>query len=345
MNLHQLRIFYAIAQSPTLTQAAKQLGLTQPTLSQQLSKLEQKVGAKLFNRALNQMELTNAGQFLLRRAQIILNEVDETQSHLHEFASGMRGVIRLAGLNSIIRVVAPRAIAFLKERLPEVEFDIHEMAPAEVLELLYGRQVDIGLIAANSVAKSSVSFKEILLLNDPYVFAVPSGLGLATVAAPETDLAPDERRVVNSCIRFNFGSHHARRVERWHQEMLPRHRQVVQCRSYEVALSMVRAGLGVCLVPALAAHDDNGGLAGIDLYATDLPGRQTVVMLPSQYQRTEPYKTFLDALRQASSAVCMPRILPMPPFISQAVARRESPEADLGRPLEKPMAPIDLQPR
>jgi DNA-binding transcriptional LysR family regulator len=214
MNLHQLRIFYAIAQSTTLTQAAKQLGLTQPTLSQQLSKLEQKIGAKLFDRALNQMELTNAGQFLLRRAQIILNEVDETQSHLHEFATGTRGIIRLAGLNSIIRVVAPQAIALLKEQFPEVEFDIHELAPAEVLELLYGRQVNIGLIAANSVAKSSVSFKEIPLLGDPYVFAAPSGLGLGSIAAPDIDLAPDARRVVNSCICFNFGTPHARRIER-----------------------------------------------------------------------------------------------------------------------------------
>jgi hypothetical protein len=110
-----------------------------------------------------------------------------------------------------------------------------------------------------------------------------------------------------------------------------------------VALGMVRAGLGVCLVPALAAHDDNGGLAGIDLYATDLPGRQTVALLPSQYQRAEPYKTFLDALRQAALAVRLPAILPMPPFISRAEASREGPEAGLDRPLEKPMAPIDLR--
>lgn len=327
MNLHQLRIFCAIARSTTLTQAAKQLGLAQPTLSQQLSKLEQKVGAKLFDRALNQMELTNAGQFLLRRAQVILNEVDEAQSHLSEFASGTRGIIRLAGLNSILRVVVPQAISRLNERLPEVEFDIHEMAPAEVLELLYGRQVNIGLIAANSVARSNVSFKEIPVVLDPYVFAVPSGLALAAIMDPDIDLPPDERKVVNSCIRFNFASQHSRRVEYWYQEMLPHHRLFAQCRSYEVALSMVRACVGVCLVPALAAHDNSCGLAGIDLYATGQPGRQTVAMMPSQYQRTEPYRTFLEALRQAGAAVRMPRILPMPPFISRAIARRGCPAA------------------
>ncbi len=322
MNLHQLRIFYAIAQSATLTQAAKQLGLAQPTLSQQLSKLEQKVGAKLFDRTLNQMELTNAGRFLLRRAQVILNEVDEAQSHLREFASETRGIIRLAGLNSIIRVVVPQAIARLKERLPEVEFDIHEMAPAEVLELLYGRQVNIGLIAANSVARGNVSFKEIPVVLDPYVLAVPSSLELAAVSDPDS-LPPEERKVLNSCIRFNFASQHSRWVEYWYQEMLPRHRLFAQCRSYEVALSLVRAGLGVCLVPALAAYDASCGLAGIDLYATGQPGRQTVAMMPSQYLRIEPYKSFLDALLQAGSAASLPPILPVPPFIGRAAARRD----------------------
>jgi DNA-binding transcriptional LysR family regulator len=318
MNLHQLRIFCAIAQSATLTQAAKQLGLAQPTLSQQLSKLEQKIGAKLFDRGLNQMELTNAGRYLLRRAQIILHEVDEAQSALKEFASGTRGIIRLAGLNSIIREVVPLAIDRLNSQFPEVEFDLHEMSPTEVLDLLYTRQVNIGLVAANTVSISSGSFKEFPVVRDPYVFAVPAGIDLAGIADPDADLSPEQRKIVNSCIRFNFASQHSRQVEYWYQEMLPSHRLFAQCRSYEVALSMVRTGLGVCLLPALAVYDNCCGSGGMKLYATDRPDRQTVAVVPSQYQRIEPYGSFLEALRQAGSAVRMPPILPMPPFIARA---------------------------
>ena len=323
MNLHQLRIFCAIAQSATLTQAAKQLGLTQPTLSQQLSKLEQKIGAKLFERGLNQLELTNAGRFLLRRAQIILHEVEDTQGALKEFATGKRDIIRLAGLNSIIREVVPRAVARFGETFPEVEFDMHEMAPAEVLDLLFTRQVNIGLVAANTVAINGGSFKEVPLVRDPYVFAVPAGLDLSSVTDPDADLPPDQLRILNSCIRFNFASPHSRQVEHWYQEMLPSHRLFAQCRSYEVAISLVRARLGVCLVPALAVC----GACGMTLYATDRPTRQTVAIVPSQYQRVEPYSAFLEALRSAAAAMRMPPIQPMPPFIAQAVARRESLDA------------------
>ena len=58
------------------------------------------------------------------------------------------------------------------------------------------------------------------------------------------------------------------------------------------------------------------------LYATDRPDRRTVAVVPSQYQRIEPYSAFLEALRQAGSAVRMPPILPMPPFIARAASSR-----------------------
>jgi DNA-binding transcriptional LysR family regulator len=327
MNLHQLRIFCAIAQSATLTQAAKRLGLAQPTLSQQLSKLEEKIGARLFDRGLNQLELTNAGRFLLRRAQVILSEVEEAQSHLQEFASGTRGLIRLAGLTSIIQTVVPAAIARLKQTLPEVEFDIHEMAPAEVLELLHARQVNIGLIASHSAVRANVSLKEIPIVTDPYVFAVPKGLALASVADPGTELTAEEFKLLNSCIRFNFASQHSKWIDYWYQEMLPRHRLFAQCRSYEVALGMVRAGLGVCLAPALAVCGNGCSPEGIDLYATGQAGRQTVAIVASQYRAAEPYRSFLTALREAGAQLQMPRILPMPPFIAQGVARRDTESA------------------
>lgn len=340
MNLHQLRIFCAIAQSSTLTQAAKQLGLAQPTLSQQLSRLEEKVGTKLFDRVLNQMELTVAGQFLLRRAQMILSEVEDVQGQLREFASGTRGIIRMAGLNSIIRAVLPKAIVLLKERLPEVEFDIHEMGPAEVLDLLYCRQINIGLVAADGLSLST-PYKTVSIVTDPYVFAVPAGLDLSAVSNPDADLSSGDRNVLNSAIRFNFASELSRRFERWYHDTLPHHHLVAQCRSYEVALSLVRAGLGVAIVPALAMHHGSGP-AGVDLYATDLPVRETMAIMPAYCQRAEPYRTFVDALCEAGAGAQLPPVRPMPPFICEAQRQRERSNADPSKALENPIAAIDL---
>src|SRR5207237_5933832 len=135
MTLHQLRIFLAVAQSATLTRASKQLGLAQPSLSKQLAGLEDSIGTRLFDRGHNRMVLTDAGQVLLRHAQSVLREIDEAEAGLREFATGRRAIIRVAGLNSVIKALLPDALMRCRSS-SDLEVDIHEAAPGEVLEML-----------------------------------------------------------------------------------------------------------------------------------------------------------------------------------------------------------------
>src|ERR1700724_117974 len=203
MTLHQLRIFLTVAQSSTMTRASKQLGLAQPSLSKQLAGLEDSVGTRLFDRGHNRMVLTDAGRVLLRHAQSILREIDEAEAGLREFAAGKRAIVRVAGLNSVIKALLPDALMRCGGSSSGLEVDIQEAAPGEVLEMLYSRQVHIGLIAADSVAQASVGFRQVPVVEDPYVFAVPRAIDLG--AMRDLDAAPpDVSSVLNSCIQFNF---------------------------------------------------------------------------------------------------------------------------------------------
>ena len=323
MTLHQLRIFLAVAQSATLTRASKQLGLAQPSLSQQLARLEDSVGTRLFDRARNRMELTDAGRVLLRHAQSVLKEIDEAEAGLREFAAGKRSIIRIAGLNSVVKALLPEALKRCGGIRAGLEVDIHEAAPAEVLEMLYSRQADIGLIAADSVAQSSIGFRQVPIVEDPYVFAVPKAVRLAAIK--DIDAAPESAaQVLNSCIQFNFGTQHTLRVLEWYLRVLPSHRIVAHCRTYDVALELVRAGFGVCLVPALTALQMAGSLDGIELYATDHGDRRTVAIIADQYLRLEPYKGLDAALQAAGSGLKLPAILPMPRVIARAAEAGET---------------------
>jgi len=323
MTLHQLRIFLAVAQTATLTRASKQLGLAQPSLSQQLARLEESVGTRLFDRARNRMELTDAGRVLLRHAQSILKEVSEAEAGLREFAAGKRSIIRIAGLNSVVKALLPDALRRCGGIRPELEVDIHEAAPGEVLEMLYSRQADIGLIGADSVAQASIGFRQVPIVEDPYVFAVPKAVRLAAIK--DLDGAPENSaRVLNSAIEFNFGTQHTLRVQQWYQRVLPAHRIVAHCRTYDVALELVRAGFGVCLVPALTALEVAGTLDGIELYATDHGDRRTVAIIADQYLRLSPYKDLVEALQAAGRSLVLPPILPMPKVMMRAEAEVEA---------------------
>ena len=109
ITLNQLRVFWAVAHGESLTRAAKQLGVTQPALSQQLAKLENALGGQLFDRINNQLVLTDAGRYLLRKAETVLAEMDEAEAGLAEFRLGRRRRISVGALASIARTIVADA--------------------------------------------------------------------------------------------------------------------------------------------------------------------------------------------------------------------------------------------
>jgi DNA-binding transcriptional LysR family regulator len=155
------------------------------------------------------------------------------------------------------------------------------------------------------------------------VFAVPSALRLGKVRS--LDAVPeDTRRVLNSCIQFHFGTPHTLRIAQWYEQVLPEHRVVAHCRTYEVALGLVHAGFGVCLLPALTAFLVEGALDGIDFFATDHGTRHTVAMVADQYLRIAPYKEFIAALQAAGRNIVLPPIKPWPAVMGAATRKDES---------------------
>ncbi len=315
VTLHQLRIFWAVAHSETLTRAAKQLGLAQPSLSQQLSKLESTLGSKLFHRRSNEMVITEAGKFLLPRAETVLRNMQDLEEGLQRFTGGHRATVRIAGITSALRVLLPAAITRTQDDFPDVDFDIQEAAPNDILELLYGRRVNIGLLAANSIAEAGVGFLQVPLIDDPYVLVVPDFVDLAGVEDPRRQLPPLAQDVLSRSIQFNFGTQHTKRVEDWYTRMLPLNRIVAQCRSFEVAIGLVRAGTGVCLAPAVSTLMGGGPPVGVRLYRVNVPPRRLIALVPSQYRRQVPYENLLDTLQDVCARFELPPTLPTPPFL------------------------------
>ncbi len=331
VTLRRLRVFWAVAHSATLTQAAKLLNVSQPTLSQQLTSFEAAIGVPLFERRSNRMVLTELGEQVLRKAETVLRSAQALEDSLPVQGASPRQTLRIAGVATVMRVILPGAMAELARDNPSVDFDIHESAPAEILDLLYGRRVNIGLMAANSVSEVSAGFQQIPILQDPFVLAVPEGIDLSAVTDPDRDLDAHARHVTQSVIQFVFGTQHSSRIQDWFDLAFPGNRLAMRVRSFELALDLVAAGLGVCVVPALTVLAGSENRRGISLYAIDMEPRRIVAMVPSQYLRIAPYGTFLSALQAGGAGVKLPKINPVPPFLA-GLTRQSQPElgADIG---------------
>lgn len=320
VSIRRLQAFWAVAHSGSMTRAAKMMGVTQPSLSQQLSAFEAAIGGQLFHRLGGRLELTELGSAILARAEQVLRSVQELEDVLPSAGgAGPRRSLRIAGAGSVMRTLLPDAIRRLALPLETIDFDLHEGAPGEVLETLHARRANIGLVAAGSLPEAAVSFRQVPLVSDPYVLAVPAGLDLDSAEAI-ADLPEATQAVLNRTLQFVFGTQHSHRIQDWYDRVLPANRTLARVRDFETMIEMTRAGLGVCIVPALSFAEGGLGTAGLHLYHTGLEPRRIVALFPSQYQTVAPYGAMIAALAEAGAALDLPATRATPPFVARAFA-------------------------
>lgn len=146
MEIRVLRYFLTVVREESITKAAEVLHITQPTLSRQLSQMEEEVGVKLFHRGARRIELTNEGILLRRRAEEILQLVDKTEKELIEQEEQVEGKISV-GCGEIAAVqVLPKLIKTFREKYPQVTFDIFTATADLVKEQMDKGLLDIGLL-------------------------------------------------------------------------------------------------------------------------------------------------------------------------------------------------------
>ncbi len=285
ITLRHLEILRAVAGNRSLTLAAKQLGLSQPSLSQQLSKLEGELGQRLVDRSAKGLHLTDSGCFLLSKAEPILSMVEEAEIGLGQFERGVRGQITIGAPTSLARSLVTPASIDLKNRFPEIQLNVIELSPQTVIEQLQSRRVQIALISSSMVTDQTLNFTKVELASDPYVLAVPR------------NMEGGRKPVSKSVIMVDFGQTYEDLVAGWYRRIIPNYQEVARCRTHELALSMVEAGLGMAIVPTLATQINGRLVFDVDLFELPLEPRKVWAMLPSQYRYTQPYARMLDILR------------------------------------------------
>lgn len=146
MEIRVLRYFLTVVREESITKAAEVLHITQPTLSRQLSQMEDDIGVKLFHRGTRKITLTNEGMLLRRRAEEILQLVDNTEKELVEQEEQIEGEITI-GCGELASVqILSELIADFSRKYPGVTFDIVTATADVVKEQMDKGLIDIGLL-------------------------------------------------------------------------------------------------------------------------------------------------------------------------------------------------------
>lgn len=329
ISMRKLQVFWAVVHTGSLTRAAKLLSISQPTVSQQIAALEAALGNKLFERVNSAITPTEFGLGLMRHAEAVLRAAQELEDMVSAFGRGQLQTLRVAGVPSAIRALMPKAMQTLSQSALTTDFDLHEAGPAEVLEMLYARRINLALLGSNTVGDIAPGFVRVDLAADPYVLVVPSEIDLSRLHHPEEELGAAQLRQLRSTIQFSFGNQHSRSLQTWFDHVLPGNRTIARARSFELVVEMVRAGLGICVAPALSAAPNAVALSGVTLYRLNLTPRHVVAIMPKHYLHHTPYAQLLAALEDSAAALPRPDLAPEPPFI----AVRGIDPADVARPV------------
>ena len=146
MNLVHLSVLAAVARHGSVTEAAKELHYSQPSVSHHLSRLQAAVGVKLIQRVGRGIRLTPEGELLARRAGEILGRVDAAESELAAQVGLRAGRVRVAANASALSTIVTRAAALVSDQHPGLELVVYDRHPVEALDMLRHSEIDVALV-------------------------------------------------------------------------------------------------------------------------------------------------------------------------------------------------------
>jgi LysR family transcriptional regulator, hydrogen peroxide-inducible genes activator len=252
MELHQLRYFVAVAESSSFSRGAAACHVSQPSLSQQIQKLEREVGRRLFDRLGRTVALTDAGRALLPRARRILAEVDGVERGVAEEIDDGRGSLTVGAIPTVAPFLLPGAVRRFIQQQPQAQLLVREDLTANLVDGLVRAQLDL-CVCALPLDDQRIATEQ--LIAEPLLVAAAAGHPLAKggrgVRPADLDDQPAVVLHELHCLGEQVSAFcRQRRVS-------PR----IVCRTTQLTTvrSLVELGLGVSLVPRMCAATDTRG--------------------------------------------------------------------------------------
>lgn len=149
MNLDQLQVFMVVSRHLHFSRAADELYITQPAVSASIAKLETAFGIKLFHRIGRRVELTDAGRFLAREGQRLLEQVNQVERRLLEFNALKRGVITIGASFTVGNYWLPAALKRFHDAHPSIEVQCGLGNAEQVLDGISRGEYDLGFISGS----------------------------------------------------------------------------------------------------------------------------------------------------------------------------------------------------
>ncbi|MEU2946192.1 LysR substrate-binding domain-containing protein [Nocardiopsis alba] len=296
-DLRKLRVLRTLQELGTVRATAEALSMTPSAVSQQLSSLSQQVGVALLEAHGRRVRLTDAAHVLLRHTDVVLAQLERAEAELDGFVRGEAGRVRIGAFATAIPTLVVPTLKILRRTRPDLRTRVHQADAAEVYELLAAGEIDIGLsLAAQASSDQDGRYERGELLADPLDVALPVQHRLASAPALGLRDLADEPWIygasgpwrditIAACAQAGFVPEQGHVASDW-----------------RAILDMVAAGLGVALIPRLAAAADTPEVA-LRTPQIDQPRRHVVWAVRAGAGQRPQIEATLRALAETASTL------------------------------------------
>lgn len=303
VTFKQLEVFRTVVLAGNITNARRPLGLAQPTISQQLAKLEEELGVQLFKRSRGQkLELTPAGEFWFRTSEDVIGQLDSAlmrhKAHYSENLLDLR-----FGTTPSLRGRFLEEAASISLRIPDFsrfEF-VWGLNSDEVVEMIIGHRVNCGVVSAASVEKFKSSLNILPLFRDEIVWVVPANIPddvIATHLETKSAASPPYE-ALNRYVDVGPKIPWKNKSENWFRSELPHATPHFTCMTHQAAVDLVAGGMATChcpksLFPNLPEQVRNR----IKCFGLQEIAREAVFAMPKHLLSLRPFAEFRKMLAE-----------------------------------------------
>jgi DNA-binding transcriptional LysR family regulator len=292
-----LRAFLEVARHGSFTGAARTLGWTQSAVSRQVASLEAALGGgPLFDRLPRGVRLTEAGRLLVPYAETVAAALHDARRDLDTLREAAGGRLRFGAFATADAALVPHALALFRARRPRVRVTREEGFTPALLDRLTAGHLELAVVSTTGRAPLE-SYELHHLLDEPLYVAVPDSHPLAGHEGPlplgrfaDADWISGSPRpegtLLDAALRQGFRPRVAHVVGEWTAKQ-----------------GYVAAGLGVTLVPALAAESVRPDITLLRILDAGAPARAVYAATVRGRSLTPAAVTFLDALREAAAKI------------------------------------------
>ena len=251
MDLRQLEIVRAVAETGSFTAAGARLHVSQSAISRQILLLEEEFHERMFVRLGRRVQITAAGEALLQLACRVFSDIHDTTASIADRQKVLAGPLNLVGGMTVCLYVFPLLLKEFRKHHPEVDIKVATGGTQRLLRRLRTRRADLALL---TLPIDDPAFTCVPVLREELMLVMPAGHPLAA-----RESVGVESLVGQPFVIFESGSNTRRTLDEFFVREQIKPRIVTETENVEIIKSMVASGLGVSIVPFQSVERETRG--------------------------------------------------------------------------------------